>query len=285
LPVIFAIPAHDYLPTGVMPEGRLSRIARLGKRLEWQEATIRLSDLIPLGPLPVWTPEIDRSQFRDFLLQEAQPRYELLDSGINWRITLCIDPDSGLDYGMPIGLTLAEKQRWLMNLPFDPHLWNCLCAVLPVNTDADPAFAKLALDSDTWHQIIESNAALSTTERTKQLSAFHSYFPHVLNNALLHVLGALASNRFFEIGEYLEHPCLYGGYTHLMPHYLFAAKETGRRGDGSSTEKEGFGSLSCVRWVSGGSQCGFLPSTDSSALSPLALVTAHMVIRSIPIES
>ena len=44
----------------------------------------------------------------------------------------------------------------------------------------------------------------------------------MLNNALLHVLGALANNHFMAIRDLLDHPNLIGSYTGLMPHYLFA---------------------------------------------------------------
>ena len=39
---------------------------------------------------------------------------------------------------------------------------------------------------------------------------------------MLHVLAALASDDFGEIEGYLDHPCLLGSYTHLMPHYIAA---------------------------------------------------------------
>jgi len=48
------------------------------------------------------------------------------------------------------------------------------------------------------------------------------YFRHVLNNALLHVMGALANIHLGEICHLLDHPDLTGAYTPLMPHYLFA---------------------------------------------------------------
>jgi hypothetical protein len=48
------------------------------------------------------------------------------------------------------------------------------------------------------------------------------FFRHVLNNALLHVMAALANNHFEVIFDLLDHPSLIGGYTRLMPHYLFA---------------------------------------------------------------
>ncbi len=85
----------------------------------------------------------------------------------------------------------------------DGRLWNPLCMTLPFVADVDPAFAKKALDPNTWNN-----------ERLP--------FRCVINNALLHVLGSLANNHFMLIRDYLDHPCLYGNYTHLMPHYLFA---------------------------------------------------------------
>jgi hypothetical protein len=60
-------------------------------------------------------------------------------------------------------------------------------------------------------------------ERTDWLEYVEGlWFAHCLNNALLHVLGALANNHFGKIEEFLGHPFLVGRYTHLMPHYLFA---------------------------------------------------------------
>ena len=48
------------------------------------------------------------------------------------------------------------------------------------------------------------------------------WFGHILNNALLHVLGAIANNHFMVIEDFLDHPFLVGGYSHLMPSYVFA---------------------------------------------------------------
>ena len=74
---------------------------------------------------------------------------------------------------------------------------------LPFIADVDPAFAKKALDLDTWGKT-------------------HPCLEHVVNNALLHVLASLANNHFMLIRDYLDHPCLFGRYTRLMPHYMFA---------------------------------------------------------------
>ena len=111
-----------------------------------------------------------------------------------------------------------------MSLPVDsPELANALCMVLPLISDADPAFAKLALDPETWRNLVLADRDITEGEREKLLQMVNSqWFAHTLNNALLHVLGTLTNNHFTMIEDYLDHRCLRGGYTHLMPHYLFA---------------------------------------------------------------
>jgi hypothetical protein len=72
-----------------------------------------------------------------------------------------------------------------------------------------------------WQQaLVRGKAAVSEEQRRKWLES--GIFRHIINNALLHLFGALANNHFMLIRDYLDHPCLYGGYTGLMPHYLFA---------------------------------------------------------------
>jgi hypothetical protein len=101
-------------------------------------------------------------------------------------------------------------------------LGNAFCFVLPWIADVDPPFAKMALDKETWRTLLVTNHALSASERDERLRIIDGrIFGHMLNNALLHVLGALANNHFLEIREYLRHPNLRGGYTYHMPRYLF----------------------------------------------------------------
>ncbi len=111
-----------------------------------------------------------------------------------------------------------------MTLPPDePELWNAVCWLLPFVGDAAPDFARLALDAETWRILTRSAPDLPEGLRRQRLEAIDGYlFRHVLNNALLHVRGALANNRFGRIPDFLDHPNLRGGYTYLMPHYLFA---------------------------------------------------------------
>ena len=89
--------------------------------------------------------------------------------------------------------------------------------------DTDPAFVQLALDPHTWQSLVEANADLTESERRTSLDCIsHGYFRHAVNNALLHALSALGNNHLLSIRDYLDHPCLNGSYTRLMPHYLFA---------------------------------------------------------------
>ena len=115
-------------------------------------------------------------------------------------------------------------KAWLMQLPPDSdRLYNSLCAALPYIAYFDPAFAKLALDRTTWETIVKRYPGMSVEQRRKALKLLDNrFFQNVLNNALLHVFAALAGNHFLAIQDMLDHPCIQGGYTHLMPYYLFA---------------------------------------------------------------
>jgi hypothetical protein len=119
---------------------------------------------------------------------------------------------------------LPRIKTWLMTLPVTHcELSNALCMILPFIADVDPPFVGLALDPATWQSIVILDSAASEDERQRRLDAIeHGYLRHGMNNAILHVLGALGNNHFLLIRDYLTHPCLYGNYTHLMPHYLFA---------------------------------------------------------------
>jgi len=111
-----------------------------------------------------------------------------------------------------------------MSLPVDsPELANALCMALPLLADTDPNFAKLALDPDTWRSLVLNDRGITEEQRTKRLKMVDGlWFGHVLNNALLHVLGALANNNFLVIEDFLDHPYVCGGYSHLFSHYTFA---------------------------------------------------------------
>jgi len=204
-----------------------------GRLSDWQTATNRLADFLPLGPLTADSPKLNRNEFTDFLFQEASPCMSVQDGKINWQIRLLMSPEisSLCCKSCPESPTNPERflsclfqvQNWLMSLPAgSAELCNVLCSILPFVADADPAFAKLALDPDTWRTLTLNNPDITEDERVTRLRMIDGYFARGLNNALLHVLGSLANNHFLLIADYLDHPRLRGDYCHLMPHYLFA---------------------------------------------------------------
>ena len=132
--------------------------------------------------------------------------------------------EPGLDSFAELRQRLPEVKRWFLALPVDGSvLFNALSYVLAPVSDLDPAFVKLALDLDTWRSIVRTDQTLDEASRSQRLRAIDSgHLPHAINNALLHVLAALANNHFGVIADFLDHPCLSGAYTGLIPHYLFA---------------------------------------------------------------
>ena len=115
------------------------------------------------------------------------------------------------------------KQRLMALSPDSCVLYNALCDTLPYIAYFDPAFAKLALDPRTWESLVEHDPRLDEARKRELCKIVNSgvYFNHVLNNALLHVFSAMAGNHFLSIADLLDHPAIHGGYTRLMPAYLF----------------------------------------------------------------
>ena len=57
-----------------------------------------------------------------------------------------------------------------MSLPVDStELANALCMALPFIADADPAFAKLALDPETWRSLVLTDRDITEEQRAKRL--------------------------------------------------------------------------------------------------------------------
>ncbi len=169
-----------------------------------------------------------------FLPEEPEPCLRMANDALVWQIKpKCLLDLSGYILQEPwtavpnlddTGSWLPQFKDWLMQIP--PHsnqFYHSLCSGLPYIAYFDPAFAKLALDRTTWETIVERDPNMPAERRLHLLERFDGrMFRNVLNNALLHVFAALAGNHFFTIGELLDHPCIQGGYTHLMPYYLFA---------------------------------------------------------------
>jgi hypothetical protein len=205
------------------------RVKSKGRLSVWQEATCRLADLLPLGPLAC--SKISRGDFRDFLFQEATPSYCVWAGRIVWDSRLFVDPSLCSLYCPTLPESslnnpdrFPEVRGWLMNLPVDSlELANGLCMALPLIADADPAFAKMALDPKEWRGIVLADRDITEEQRTQRLKMIDGlWFGHILNNALLHTLGSLANNNFMMIEDFLDHQYLCGGYTHLMSPYIFA---------------------------------------------------------------
>ncbi len=235
LPEFLGLPLLESLPD-YMPNHLRAQVVETSHRLSsWQKAVDKLSEALPFANHS----ELRAEDFNDFMFQEATPAFSRSTDGIRWKIGLFVSLDWIRGWCWPTFLDRkddaeAEEQDflaalprikpWLMSLAVDDSvLLNGLCMILPLIADFDPPFVKLALDPETWRSLVMSNADVPEEQRQMWLEAIdHGHFRHAVNNALLHVVGALANNNFMLIRDYLEHPCLHGGYTGLMPHYLFA---------------------------------------------------------------
>lgn len=235
LPVFLAVPPEAYLPDNLNTYLRHHILAITGDLAGWRGAAARLTEALPLGTFSPDATPLDRANFDRFLFQTAKPAYAFQEGRVLWRIELFMKLElaEALRWWGPLcqvaaGNTpedlpsrLSQVKQWLLGLPVDDaRLRNALCGVLPAVADADPAFARLALHLDTWKVLVSAGPVTVVTKQLRFLDSF--WFGHVLNNSLLHVLGALANNHFETIRNYLAHPHLRGAYTYLIPHYLFA---------------------------------------------------------------
>jgi hypothetical protein len=236
LPAFLAVPFHEAMPDHV-PAFVRERSAATARRLgAWQAAITRLADFLPIDA-HVAAPAA--AQFDEFMFQKAKGNAAVANGGCRWRISLFIPVDWECAQFWPDSLPphqspAARERCFLRNLPrikqrlmtrsvVDSELLNGLCVYLPLIADIDPAFVKRALDLQTWRILVNANTELTAEKRRESLQSIdHGLFHHVVNNALLHVFAALGNNHFAAIGDYLDHPCLHGSYTGLMPHYLFA---------------------------------------------------------------
>lgn len=230
LPVLLDRPLADSIPEAFWtpPSHQLS---------SWQGAVTRLGDWLPLSIDDCGTTPLQAEDFQEFMFQEATRSFSISDGGIHWWIGLFSSTESAICY-LPhtewhdvikdhdFLAALPGIRKWLMGLTVnDCSLYNALCLVLPIFTDVDPHFVKLALDLDTWRTLVKTNVGLTEEQQREALNTIdRGYFRHVINNALLHAFGSLANNHFMLIRDYLDHTCLYGHYTRLMPHYLFAVQ-------------------------------------------------------------
>jgi hypothetical protein len=205
---------------------------------EWQSAARTLRGVLnaELTPIPR---VLELKQFKRFIWAEPSIDYAVDEDRIRWQIT-CFAVADWLTaahmyfrrvFGWPPkdeshpGFSIDATKRWFLVQPAqDSYLWNALTGVLPSVASHDPDFAMRMLDTDEWRRRIESNSALSPSQRHDELGAVSGslMFRNVIHNALVHVIAALANNRFTEIGRFIDHPEFSGRYTPLVPHYLFA---------------------------------------------------------------
>jgi hypothetical protein len=200
----------------------------------WQEAVDRLAQaLVEQDTL------MDRTEFDDFLFEKTVPDFSIGGGRISWRVSLGLycnrEPDAcafltrmGLEAeieGDPIEFLNKEPtvaRDWLFDLGVDhPNLGDTLCTLLPLLSEGNTDVLKEVLDPETWRSIVFTEGGTTPEVRAKRLRLIKIRLPRYTNNALLHVFGALANDRFEVILDLLQHPHLLGGYTDLFPHYIF----------------------------------------------------------------
>ena len=182
---------------------------------------------------------LDRVDFADFLFEKPEGDYSVHEGQIVWRVGVgmyCNRESNAYAYLDRMGLgsevvgdpveflnsRTPAARSWLLGLGVDqPDLGNTLCFLLPLLAEGDTQVVKEMLDPETWQALVLDKEGIMPEVRVKRLRIIDVHLPRYLNNALLHVFGALANNRFATILDLLDHPCLLGGYTDLFSHYLF----------------------------------------------------------------
>jgi hypothetical protein len=231
---------------------------------EW----VRLSDGL-LEALPHWgrAGRLDLDAY-SFLHAITEPSYSVDRGRIAWHcegfFPIYSDDDhleyvkslmgGGANPGNDREALIARLPDWFLGLAVDEAmLWNALCSTLPLLVDPNPDFIRQALDPETWRSIVLTKPGLTLRDRARKLAFLDGYwFGHVLNNALLHVLGAAANNRHDLLLKLMDHPNLSGMYLHLMPHYILgvllakvralralAGVDEGQRGEGPRLDPGG----------------------------------------------
>ena len=185
---------------------------------------------------------VELRDFRRFTHSEPSIDYTVENGRIHWKISCYSEIDwlsaayttFRAGFGWPPkdeshpGYSIEASKRFLLDGSTDDvGYYNEYIAILAALADGEPAFVKGMLDPGAWQERIESNPKLSDEERPRQLQRLiapvpRGYFRLVMHNALLHVIGALANNRFGELASYIEHPEFVGRYSPLVPHYLYA---------------------------------------------------------------
>jgi hypothetical protein len=203
---------------------------------DWQEAAAHLSGLLVNHPDDTAL-ATELSRLRPFMRCGQAGGDYVIDKGvIHWRLSIfaSVRWDKEVFPHVPEELqpesvggveqSRRAVRRWFERTdPGEIVFWNALCMVLPATVDDDPEFTISMLQTATYRERILSKEELTPAERQVELAKVEAlYFHHVLNNAFLHIIAALANNHFMKIDHCLRVSEISGRYTDLLPHYLFA---------------------------------------------------------------
>lgn len=212
---------------------------RLRTLNDWQAAASQLQQLL-IDSLSTRVPPPTIEDFSRFMMGgAAEEKYVLEDGGIRWQLSVFAPmtweevvelhklhlPESlHPQHNQARAPSVEATRGWLEQASAgDIDCMNALCTVLPFIADEDPAFAMTMLQPQAYRDRIRSRDGLTPSQRETELEKVDAfYFGYVLNNALLHVVAALANNHFMDIRRFLQTPNYSGRYTDLIPHYLFA---------------------------------------------------------------
>lgn len=214
-----------------MGDGKVNRPLHL-----WRRAVDRLADTLAY---PVTL--LAREEYKDFLFSPPEPGYTVRDGRISWQVCvgfLCnrepyarallgrmgLGEGAGGDPVESLHAQMPAVRDWLLGIleVNHPGMGDTLCLLLPLLAEGDRDVVKELIDPETWRNLVLEEEGISPGARLEKLRIADVRLPRYLNNALLHVFGSLANNHFPAILDLLGHPNLWGGYTDLFPHYVFA---------------------------------------------------------------
>jgi len=193
-----------------------------GTMTGWQQVARHLAAALP-GPGAA--SPLNTEFLRRFLRIEGTSQHAVEGGRLHWRIGLLYPwgPDSGaaeraltLMHGRRILAddhwdTLMDEypafREWLMRVPpMEDGLPQLFTYLMPALATVHPGWAREALDVRAWRARILADHALAEEERARRVTYLDGYwFRNFVNNTLLYVLPALASDHFGEIAGYLDH--------------------------------------------------------------------------------
>jgi hypothetical protein len=196
----------------------------------WEAATFSVADTLPLPPDDrgsLFRPEDYAGLYR----QARNPGFQIRDGQIVWEISIFMpvrvadDPKLAAHFGGPYQ-HVGQIVDWLLLLPLDDgRLWKGLSILLPAVAMEDEERAEDLLTTEFWvNRLREDRNRIPLKDSHNDSEEFiqSGCFRHIMNSSVLHVLAALANNRFSSIGRFLQLQTRYGHYTKLMPAFIFS---------------------------------------------------------------